>query len=111
MKEIHNISEGSTVQVTATSSDAFMGVGSDDIVPWLQEGVTLTVQRIKESSGYGSKIIVKLKPVEGQDIPTWKTLIASTYESWPNGVSDGLPFDADGYTTNYGNKYFDIQEV
>jgi len=121
MKEIHEISEGSIVEVTDVAhskaidqSDENMSgnleLGRDEIIPWLQEGVQLEVRSIREAPGYGSKIIVKFSPTS-DDIPSYKCVISSTYESWPNGVSGGCHFDADGYTTHYSDKYFDIQKV
>lgn len=102
MKEIHNISEGSTVEVT--------DVEGSDIVSWLEEGVTLEVRNIKKAVA-GPKVTLTLSVVEGQGIPSYRNVVAATYESWPNGCSDGCQFDADGHITNFGNKYFDMEEV
>lgn len=120
MKEIHGISEGSIVEVTSVahskaidqSDENWTGnleLGEDEIIPWLKEGVRLEVRRIKESIR-GSKITVTMSPVD-EDIPSYQKVVAATYESWPNGVSGGCQFDADGYTTHYSDKYFDVEEV
>ena len=103
VSQIHGISEGSIVRVTDIE-------GSDpEIVPQLQEGVTFEVRSIGESPGFGSKISVILDPVEGQGIDKWQSVIASTYEGWPNGCSKGLRFDADGHKTKFADKYVDLE--
>lgn len=121
MKEIHGISEGSIVEVTNVagskaidqSSDEWSGnleLGQDEIIPWLQEGVKLEVRKIKEKIR-GSKVIVTFSVVKGQDIPYYKSVASCTYESWPNGCSHGCHFDADGITTHFSDKYFDVEVV
>jgi CRISPR/Cas system-associated protein Cas5 (RAMP superfamily) len=104
MDEIHNISEGSIVEVTDVET------GANEIFDKLQVGVRYEVRSIKDKVR-SSRVIVKLSPVDGQDIPSYKSIIAATYESWPNGCSAGLRFDADGHITHFGDKYFDVKEV
>ena len=103
VSQIHGISEGSIVRVTDVEA------GDPEIVSQLQEGVEFEVRTIKQASGFGSKIIVIFHPVEGQGIDSWQNVVASTYENWPNGCSKGLPFDADGHTTKFADKYFDVE--
>ena len=114
--EIHGIQEGSTVKVTKVSgskaidqdSEEWSGnleLGRDEIITWLKEGIELKVTSIKERNR-GNRIIVTFKKVDD-----YRTVVASTYESWPNGASKGLHFDADGYTTHYSDKYFDVRQI
>jgi len=114
MSEIHNISEGSIVEVTDMSGGPStidgLQVGKDEIIPQLQEGVRFEVRSIKEKVRT-NKVIVNLFPVEGQGIPTYKSVSAATYESWPNGCSHGHQFDADGHITHYADKYFDVEVI
>lgn len=120
-KTIHGVSEGDKVRVTDVAgskaidqdSDEWSGnmeLGKDEIIPQVRKGVIFEVRSISRSIRT-EKVLVNLYPVEGQDIPTWKSVHAETYESWPNGVSKGMKFDADGHTTHYSDKFFDVEVV
>ena len=114
MKEIHGVSEDSIVEVTEVAGGPTvvdgLQVGDDEIFPNLQAGVQYEVRRIKPDIRT-SKVTVTLSPVEGQDVPSYKTIVASTYDSWPNGCSYGLRFDADGCCTHYADKFFDVEVI
>jgi len=112
MKEIHGISEGSIIQVTDVSGGPTtvdgLQVGADEIISQVQEGIKFEVRSIREKVR-GSKVTLTLSPVNGQGVDSWKTVVAATYPSWPNGASHGHQFDADGHTTHYSDKYFDAE--
>jgi len=116
--EMHGISEGDVVRVTDVSSskaidqssDEWSGnleLGQDEIIEWLTEGTVLEVRRIKEPIR-GPKYTVVFNASPDDSLPNYRSVVASTYESWPNNASSGYHFDADGHTTHYSDKYFDV---
>ena len=113
MKEIHGISEGSIVEVTAVagskaidqSSDEWSGnleLGRDEIETWLQEGTKLEVRSIREPIR-GNKVTITFA-----EVGSYNTAVSSTYESHKE---NDCPFDADGHNTKYSSKYFDVEVV
>jgi len=107
MSEIHGISEGSIVEVTNVEApNAEIG----ESFGWITEGLKLEVKNIREKVR-GSKVMVTFSVVEGQDVPIWQNVTAGTYTNWPNGVTEGCQFNADGFHSNRFDRFFDVQEA